>query len=106
VGASLPVSFYQEIEADLANGVVFFLEYQEQDQGIRTKKEAIISALTSSKVKSIALEQEGILSASLNGLRSPKEHKRSEIKTFPAKTTIIETKAPIKAMHAPKHKRA
>lgn len=88
VGASLPVSFYQEVEADLANGVVFFLEYQEQDQGIRTKKDALLTALASSKVKSIAFEQQGILSTPLNASRAPGVQKSGEIKTFPAQTSV------------------
>jgi len=62
-GPSLPIAFYDEIESDLENKVAFFLEEPEQDEGIKTKKETLIEALTKSKAKALAAER-GILADS------------------------------------------
>ncbi len=61
VGAALPVSFYENIEIDLENKVVFFLEEPELDEGIKTKKERLIESLTRGKLKAAAAEK-GLLS--------------------------------------------
>ena len=63
VGAALPVSFYENIESDLENKVVFFLEEPELDEGIKTKKERLIESLTRAKLKSAAAEK-GLLADS------------------------------------------
>lgn len=60
-GTRLPLSFYQEVETDLENGAVFFLEYKEQDEGITTKKETIMHALVQAKTRALAYEKKGIL---------------------------------------------
>jgi len=62
VGSILPVDFYEEIENDLANGSAFFLELEEQDQGIKTKKETLLKALLSAKTKSLAFHETGLFS--------------------------------------------
>ena len=64
-GSSLPVSFYEEIESDLAAKVVFFLEAQEQDETIKTKKTILLEALIKAKAKAIAFEQKGIFTDQL-----------------------------------------
>jgi len=59
-GSYLPTAFYENIENDIANGLVFFLELPEQDEGIKTKKEVLVNALIKAKVKAIAFEKQGI----------------------------------------------
>jgi len=59
-GSSLPVEFYEEIEADLEHKVVYFLEAQEQDEGIKGKKETLMEGLVQGKTKAIAF-QRGII---------------------------------------------
>ncbi|MCK4517648.1 hypothetical protein KAT92_02650 [Candidatus Babeliales bacterium] len=59
-GSLLPVEFYEQIEEDLKNNVVFFLEVEEQDEGIKSKKEMIAEAIVKAKAKAIALEQNGL----------------------------------------------
>lgn len=58
---SLPISIYEEIEHDLQEELVFFLEVPEQDQEITTKKEKIKQALTKAKIKSYAFYEKGLL---------------------------------------------
>jgi hypothetical protein len=53
VGAELPVEFYERIEQDLVNRSVFFLEAKEQDDGITSKKQALIEALLKGKARAI-----------------------------------------------------
>lgn len=53
-GANLPIDFYEEVEEDLANKSIFFLEAQEQDEGIRTKKQHLAEALMKAKTKALA----------------------------------------------------
>lgn len=60
VGSSLPVSFYKEIEEELNDGTVFFVELGEADEGIKTKKEFLTEAVAQAKVKAIAFTQHGI----------------------------------------------
>lgn len=64
-GSYLPVNFYEEIENDIASGTAFFLEIEEQDDGIKTKKEILLSELISAKTKAIAFERNGIFSDQL-----------------------------------------
>lgn len=64
-GQSLPISFYEQIEADLKNKVVFFLEAGEQDEGIVSKKEMIIKAVAAAKAKSIAYEKGGLITGQI-----------------------------------------
>ena len=60
IGSKLPLEFYEEIEFDLESKVIFFLESQEQDEGIKTKKEVIAEAVLKAKAKAIAFEEQGI----------------------------------------------
>lgn len=53
-GHALPLEFYEEIETDLVNKVVYFLEVPEQDPGIKNKKDTLIEALINAKTKAIA----------------------------------------------------
>jgi len=61
-GSTLPLSFYDEIEQDLINKVVFFLEMKEQDEGITTKKELLAESLIRAKTQAIAFVKSGIIS--------------------------------------------
>ncbi|MBU1007635.1 hypothetical protein KKA53_00975 [Candidatus Dependentiae bacterium] len=61
-GSALPVEFYEQIEEDLKNNTVFFLEVDEQDEGIRTKKDMIAQAVIAAKTKAIAYELQGVMS--------------------------------------------
>lgn len=61
-GSTLPVEFYEQVEEDLKSNVVFFLEVDEQDEGVKTKKEIVAEAIIKGKTKAIALEQGGVFS--------------------------------------------
>ena len=65
VGSSLPLSFYGEVENDLESKVIFFLETQEQDEGITSKKGIIWKALAKAKAKAIAFEKRGLFTDQL-----------------------------------------
>ena len=56
-GALLPVEFYEKIEEDLKNSLVFCFEAPEQDEGITTKKEEFAKSLLAAKTKAIACER-------------------------------------------------
>ncbi len=60
-GSTLPPEFYENIESDIENKIVFFLEREEMDEGIKTKKEILVEALANAKAKAIAY-QKGIIS--------------------------------------------
>ena len=62
VGSSLPVSFYNDIEDDLREGTVFFVELGEVDEGIKTKKQFLQEAVMQAKIKALAFTKQGILS--------------------------------------------
>jgi hypothetical protein len=64
-GADLPISFYEKVEDDLIKRNVFFLEAKEQDEGIMSKKQALIEALLKGKTRALA-EQDGILTRSMH----------------------------------------
>ncbi|MBD3231309.1 hypothetical protein GF322_01470 [Candidatus Dependentiae bacterium] len=64
-GSALPLDFYEEVESDLENKVVFFLEAQEQDEEIITKKETIAQTILKAKTKAIAFEEKGIFTDQL-----------------------------------------
>jgi hypothetical protein len=65
-GSQLPLAFYEQVEKDLDAGAVYFLEYQEQDEGITTKKNTIREALALAKTGAIAYEKKAIFSAPIN----------------------------------------
>ena len=60
-GSVLPVEFYEQIEEDLKDHVVFFLEIDELDEGIKSKKEILAEAVVKAKAKALAYEQKGIV---------------------------------------------
>ncbi len=62
-GASLPLTFYERVERDLAEKSVYFLEFREQDEGVTSKKETLMDALMQAKARAIAYEKQGIISA-------------------------------------------
>jgi hypothetical protein len=59
-GSVLPLELYEEIEHDLQNGLIFFLEAQEQDFGIKTKKEILAATLLHAKTKAYAYQKKGL----------------------------------------------
>jgi hypothetical protein len=61
-GGALPLQFFEEIEHDLENGLVFFLEADEQDDGIKSKKEELKDHLLHAKAKALAFIKSGIFS--------------------------------------------
>lgn len=67
-GSMLPLEFYEEMEHDLLNeghkSLIPFLLIDEQDDGIKAKKEFLLEALARGKAKAIAFEQ-GIISHTL-----------------------------------------
>ena len=65
VGSYLPIEFYEEVENDIANGTAFFLEIEEQDDDIKTKKETILESLVRAKAKAIAFENKGLFTDQL-----------------------------------------
>jgi hypothetical protein len=64
-GSSLPLVFYEHIESDLNNKVVAFLEAEEQDDEIKTKKTFVTEALIKAKAKAFAFEKKGIITDQL-----------------------------------------
>jgi hypothetical protein len=60
IGSIFPTSFYEEIESDIDNGLVFFLELPELDKGITPKKQVLKNALFKAKIKAIAFEKKGL----------------------------------------------
>ena len=62
-GSILPTQFYELVETEINNNMVFFLETPELDEGIKSKKEFILDALSKAKVKALAFER-GIISDS------------------------------------------
>lgn len=57
VGSHLPLEFYDEVACDLHNGMIFFLEEQEQDACIRTKKETLSEVLAQAKMRAVAFSK-------------------------------------------------
>jgi hypothetical protein len=64
-GATLPTSFYQEVEQALEGKAVSFLEFKEQDEGITAKKEILSEYLLQAKARAFAYEKKGIISTPL-----------------------------------------
>ncbi len=60
-GHQLPVSWYENIESDLNNGLVPFLESPELDDGISSKKQLLLNALVHGKTCAIAQQTHGLL---------------------------------------------
>lgn len=60
-GHCLPLSFFEQIEEDLSNNAVAFLEVAEQDDGIMTKKELLQERVARVKARVIAYEQHGMI---------------------------------------------
>ncbi len=54
VGSHLPLEFYEEVETDLNNNMIYFLEDKEQDACIKTKKETLSDSLASGRMKAFA----------------------------------------------------
>ncbi len=61
-GSALPLSVYEEIESNLTDKNIFFLEYKEQDEGILTKKETLAEALILGRTRAYAYANNGIIS--------------------------------------------
>ena len=60
-GSALPLKFYTQMEHDLDARSVYFLEYREQDDGIKTKKESLLESITQAKARAVAYEKKGII---------------------------------------------
>ena len=58
----LSPDFFTEIEHDIDNHLVFFVEDAELDHGIKSKKQHLLEALAIAKEKSLKLAQLGIVS--------------------------------------------
>ncbi|MCF7799913.1 hypothetical protein K9M16_02865 [Candidatus Babeliales bacterium] len=61
-GAHLPTTFYDEVENDLKSRIVFFLESEEQDEGLISKKEILLNAIKKAKNKAVMFEKTGVFS--------------------------------------------
>ena len=61
-GSAFPMAFYEELEADLQDGEIIFLEDAELDKHITSKKQTFIDALTKAKFAAMAYHQAGIIS--------------------------------------------
>lgn len=59
-GSTLPLAFYEEVESQITNGEVFFLEVGEQDEDITSKKEYLLNTIMGSKAKAIAFDKGGL----------------------------------------------
>lgn len=62
VGSYLPLDFYKDVETALEDKSVFFLESQEQDEGVKSKKDVLAEALLHAKAKAYAFHKKGIIS--------------------------------------------
>ncbi|HBS48235.1 TPA: hypothetical protein DEO28_04080 [Candidatus Dependentiae bacterium] len=62
VSIELPLDFYEEIEDDLVNKTIPFLEEEEQDAFIKTKKTTIGECLLKTKSRTIGYKKMGIIS--------------------------------------------
>ncbi len=61
-GSAFPLAFYEELEADLADGEILFLEDAELDEHIVSKKQTFAEAVAKAKLKAIAYHRGGIIS--------------------------------------------
>lgn len=61
-GASIPENLFDEIEHDLDMCSIPFLESEEQDAGIISKKETLFESLLQAKTRAFAYERGGIIS--------------------------------------------
>lgn len=61
-GGALPLQFFDEVDDDLNHGVVLFLEADEQDAGIKSKKDELREHLLQAKTKALAYVKSGIIS--------------------------------------------
>jgi hypothetical protein len=62
-GDTLPLNFYDRVETDLNSGNIFFLEAEEQDEGISSKKEHLARHFFRAKTKAFAFSKIGLLSS-------------------------------------------
>jgi hypothetical protein len=62
VGSAFPLSFYSAIKDDINNCLIPFLEKEEQDDCITTKKEVLLEVILQAEMKAYAFEKEGIFS--------------------------------------------
>ncbi len=61
-GNAFPMAFYEELEADLEDGEILFLEDAELDEHITSKKQTFVEALTKAKLTAMAYHHAGIIS--------------------------------------------
>ncbi len=61
-GSEIPSSVYHEALVDVESGSLPWLEIEEYDEAITSKKDNLITILKQGSVKSVALEQHGIIS--------------------------------------------
>ncbi|MFH1832291.1 MAG: hypothetical protein ABH827_05845 [bacterium] len=76
-GGTLPPQFFQEVETDLVNGVVDFLEEPELDDAIKSKKEFLIDALINAKARAMAQNQ-SLFDLAANFAPSGTEHPETQ----------------------------
>ncbi len=60
-GSQLPVAWFDAIENDISNGLVPFLETAPLDEGIKSQKQLLLSALAHGKARSIAHQTHGLI---------------------------------------------
>ncbi len=56
-GGALPKAFYDHLEVTFDSGEIFFIELDEQDAGIRAKREYLRKAIIKGKTKALAFEK-------------------------------------------------
>ena len=61
-GSAFPLAFYEELEADLEDGEILFLEDAELDEHIVSKKQTFAEAVAKAKLRAIAYHRGGIIS--------------------------------------------
>jgi len=59
-GSAIPTQTYDGFLADIESGSLFFLEIEEQDKDITTKKDLLMRHIVNAKARSLALEKEGM----------------------------------------------
>lgn len=62
-GAVLPLSFYEQVKYDINNHLVFFLEADELDEGVMSKKDILLQAITAAEAKAISTHKHGVIAS-------------------------------------------
>jgi|GEM_PF-1606489 len=77
-GSVLPMDFYEQIEDDIENHVITFLE-AEEPEGLITRKELLKRAISRAKAKVIAFTKQGIVTDQLEHADAAKKAEKTQV---------------------------